>query len=473
LTVMGKYGSNNNSSKALWLVARRRGRTGSTANVFVALLALLALAFAMLLKDTAERSPLAKNNAIGVKLKNQEQIRQPPPPLTSPPALSCKEDENDFPIRAPSLIIVGGVKCGSSAFRDAFERFVARRYVVPPLRDESGFFQSHRLGEIKALREEPAGTRPRSILEDYTDAEACQLRERYLEETYDAAAIESATKTRSQVLVYERCGGCGRVPGVAPMVHRLFSADAGFRVMAVLRDPVTRLHWEYMFQARNSGGKDGKKVCLPGTFDELVQNDVRMLRSVGLSNAPTLQEYRELVANGTVTIGTREDEALFMLPDLSHEDEVRRRQDLINVVIPTGRPGGEKKNCNRNMVYHSMYSLQLPEWTSYFENGKNFMVVNYDDLRADKRRGFRDAFRFLDLPPELVDELDDATLDGFFQDPPPVSDPGIAMSKGTEEYLRKLYRPYNERLTDVLGEEWRNAWGWTDRQVGSTRPNHE
>jgi hypothetical protein len=106
-----------------------------------------------------------------------------------------------------------------------------------------------------------------------------------------------------------------------------------------------------------------------------------------------------------------------------------------------------------------MYAPQLQYWFKYFTLHQDIMVLKYRDFQTDKAGTLRRILEFIGydgapsfrLPSKDLEE--DYSPFGTSRNihPPPFTD-------ATRSYLKAFYRPYNDALADLLGEEWRGVW---------------
>jgi len=88
--------------------------------------------------------------------------------------------------------------------------------------------------------------------------------------------------------------------------------------------------------------------------------------------------------------------------------------------------------------------------------GENFLVVQFEKLIANKSAMYPQILSFLGLPHANL--TPDDYEKQFPQRRPILTDPEQLLSSGTEKYLRQFFKPYNDELADMLGEEWRGVW---------------
>jgi len=199
-----------------------------------------------------------------------------------------------------------------------------------------------------------------------TDETACKLRRDYLVTTYDLPKISAAVNHRpdDSIFVFEKTPAYVRTPGVASILHRLFGGrEHKFKVVLLLRDPVARLYSEYRFVLSNPATLN---LSFRRSFDGVVQADMELLKEANLTKAPTLEEYFQVLRQqGTASAAN----SFERWRSLTHASQLARVYNLYGKT--------EKKyNDTRNMVYNSLYSLQVREWLHYLTSARIFWWSN-------------------------------------------------------------------------------------------------
>lgn len=120
-------------------------------------------------------------------------------------------------------------------------------------------------------------------------------------------------------------------------------------------------------------------------------------------------------------------------------------------------PRKVRKYKTHGMLYRGMYARQLLPWLEEYELGKNLMVIRYEELKSDPHKVLNRVLEFVgaplyDYPQDVVNKSYSPSshrwLDSY--------DPDTEHT--TIEYLKAFYKPHNDRLADMLGEEWRDVW---------------
>jgi len=114
----------------------------------------------------------------------------------------------------------------------------------------------------------------------------------------------------------------------------------------------------------------------------------------------------------------------------------------------------------KSLVYRGLYADQLKEWLQYYTLNENLLVIRYERLNQEPTKVLKEILDFLGAP-----EFE-FPAEAFGQSYSPViwseSHNELVLSNETRTYLQRFYKPYNDELADLLGEEWRGVWdeGW-------------
>ena len=110
------------------------------------------------------------------------------------------------------------------------------------------------------------------------------------------------------------------------------------------------------------------------------------------------------------------------------------------------KPADSGKDHRRySYTQRGMYIDQIEHWLRYYPR-QQLKILNYHDLAADPAAFCDDVTRFLELPEH------EFVISGKRN----TGDYSQSMDEHSREYLTELFRPYNRRLFDFLGDDW----GW-------------
>ena len=94
---------------------------------------------------------------------------------------------------------------------------------------------------------------------------------------------------------------------------------------------------------------------------------------------------------------------------------------------------------SQSYLGRGLYALQLEIWFRYFKR-ENILIIKSEDFSKNTQRIMEQVFRFLDLPNFKIKKL--KKLSNVWEYP--------NMEKKTRDLLREFFRPYNEKLYDML-----------------------
>jgi Sulfotransferase family len=184
------------------------------------------------------------------------------------------------------------------------------------------------------------------------------------------------------------------------------------KIIISLRDPVDRLHSSYL-------GDD---------FEDEVESQLEALRRAGLIRAPPLKSF----------IPGAENASQFAITS-----RIRETQNQKGKIATKG-------------VFRGFYALQIAHWLEHFPPGKSLLVVKDFQGSDERAKALNRILEFVGASPF---EFDEGTLNAVYG---PNNGPNRKSRKPlkfkTNYYLRRLYRPYNEELAMILGDEWLGVW---------------
>ena len=202
------------------------------------------------------------------------------------------------------------------------------------------------------------------------------------------------------------------------------------KLIAVLRNPIDRL---YSHHKMNAGRN---QTTAQYRLDNAINREVWMLREAGLTHAPLLGE--------TKLPQYHNDPTAFAIPNLTRTE----RDYIIRNMLDYN-----KETADFWLLQRGMYATQLESWLQHYQVGVNLLVVQYERLHQEPTKVWNEIQDFLQVPRH---HLDQDVLRGDYS--PTKSGYKEAMSGTTREYLKQFYQPYNEKLVELLGEEWRGVW---------------
>ena len=404
-------------------------------------------------------------------------------------------------LQAPDFILAGVQKAGTTALF-ALLRFHPQ--IVPSLHFEEHFFDMRYGGLTQQLRW-GRSTNKNGIRQQHGrlagQALSCAMAQAYVER------MDFATPLQNKLVQYQRYREKQKQLQQHPYRFITFEKTPNYilwphipkaivqtcpwkpKVIIMLRNPVDRLYSHYQMyyvQQRGEeedGGFEQREVIVP-TLEELLNDELRMLRKHRLVQ-PDIPLVPSPPSNYTATDATTTS-GFFQIPNVTRQ--YRNEKDSINF-----RGFGNHGDYHR-FLYRGMYFFQLERWLSRFsadgENddvvdtaddetpqqrrrtvpqslytvGSDLLVINYEHFKRETRGVMDQVYNFVGVDPKVSFQLTDAQVRATYR-------PGIdyenrqaatqhapPLAWSTRHYLEHFYRPYNERLADLLGNEWRHVW---------------
>jgi hypothetical protein len=304
--------------------------------------------------------------------------------------------------KAPHFIIAGAQKSGTTAL---YEFLRQHPKMQASKKSEAHFFDWHY----------PQRADKKKWLEDrnfskFTSNEEyqCALQEAYGQE-FEPVLDES-------VIQFEKTPSYLFLTRIPKLIHDTCPWKP--KIIVILRNPADRAFSQYSMGIRVNGK----------SFEELVDNEIENMRSIGLSHAPPRN------ANYT------DHDPGFRIPEMSkaRTDGAHWRH--------------YRKIFANNYLQRSMYITQIDNWALYFPLRESLLVVNYERFVSHPQDVYNEILSFVGAPPFTPPV-------GFFDVRHNANAPEQnPLPDSLRQYLNSFFRPYNNRLADLLGEEWRNVW---------------
>ena len=304
---------------------------------------------------------------------------------------------------APHFIIAGAQKCGTSAL-------LAFLTEHPKIESSSSlephFFDWHYPSDV----DKEEWLTDRNLSTNLPDPDfQCALKQAYGEQ------FQVLPNTTADTFFFEKTPSylfLARVPAL--IQSTCFQKP---KIIVILRNPVDRAFSHFRMKVRTEGR----------SFEDLVDQEIDSLRSVGLSNAPLrISNYRK-------------DDPAFQIPDLTPGESERRHWKHY------------RKMFANNYLQRGMYMTQLKRWMELFPLGESLLVLNYERFKANPQEVFFQLLDFVGAPRFVPTE-------GFGTKYNTKDAPKTPISAETRHYLSAFFRPYNEMLANELGESWRGVW---------------
>jgi len=346
------------------------------------------------------------------------------------------------PLTSLAKTQIGAMKCGTTALRGILKRCpnVFQSTAVEP-----HFFDQLRETEILQTNLTATSRYGDGDTKQMSDERACRMRREYLMGEWDLAKVSKALRDNNPAHLFEKTPSYIRVPGTAAAISRLFAgqdddrSSSGVKIIALLREPISRFYSNFKFVMTM---EKSPKPFLPQTVDEMVQHDIQCMRDVNLTKAPTLYEYNERIGRGEVV----PDSEFALWEGLTLEDKIYRMSDLIRK-----NPFRSEHGYTKNMVFNSLYSLHLAEWLEYFQLGRDLKIFSFENFQEDKEEVLGGIFDFVGLSKACLSGSAQGAMNRRYNRNSAFNS---TLSSSTKDYLWRFYKPYNEELADMLGDDW-------------------
>ena len=304
----------------------------------------------------------------------------------------------------PDLIIVGAQKAGTSALRNILLQVP---YIKGSIYGEPHFWDDPRMRESGSLSRD----------------KQCQILREYYKE------FRSEDVKDPDVILFEKTPS---LLAFEQLPHTLRTVMDPFppKIVILLRDPIARYYSAFKM--------DYDRARLWNepleSFDEIVEWEVKKLKKVGF----------------------------LQVPDFSPNKRIWNASDF-------SRHGNVTINYRMKRDFglaRGFYASQVVEYMKYFRLGESLKVVEYEYFSSNKEEVLNELLVFLGREPYNWTEVElDADMGPFSQRSPArekllggSSRTYPPLRNETLAYLKLLYRPFNEELADILGDEWRGVW---------------
>jgi hypothetical protein len=306
---------------------------------------------------------------------------------------------------------------------------------------------------------------------------------------------ETATSTShrdwNSIITFEKTPSYFFLDRIPELISSTFAAPPFQlpKIIIILRNPIDRAFSHWKMGAAQKGGGKGKKLLV--SFEDLVVKEIRSMRALGLTHAPPFvwpplsQQTTTITtttSNNTDTSPTTTDSFL-----LEKSFSFQNLPNLSKTESDAAHWKHYRKMFSQNYLQRSMYSTQLERWIQYFplvqhtqQNKSLLRVIQFERFLSHPHEVFQDLLTFVGassptttpfVPPQGGFQVDfdpngrplslshtkkkNSTTHMTIRLPP---EEGYSISNETRHYLSLFFKPYNSRLADLLGEDWRDVW---------------
>jgi Sulfotransferase family len=397
--------------------------------------------------------------------------------------LPCAVNRSDpllHSVQVPSFIIAGTQKGGTTAL---FMMLRQHPNLVSTRHMEAHFFD-----RIPAVWNGTFSTTTDAT--SVAEEQKCQHQKKYFE-MFDAQKLRDRILRLQSTLespidtlyTFEKTPNYLCISRVPEYIHRI---TPWAKVLIVLRNPIDRAYSHFrMLQVqaaahrhRHGGGNNRRgghynrtfvvDKLVPKTFDEMIAEESHHLRSLNLTLAPGLALYKYAHRDEGSTeelvqrfCRLRNQTCSFTPPTLN--DRLQHFKSIFD-------DAKERRRVQCSGLSRGLYAQQLAPWLRYFVLDETLLVVRYEQFLEDRLSVLTTVLNFLGAPPfpsDLLPQNDSSytkseRLSFLGRSYSPYNTHRVdhePLRNATREYLQRFYKPYNDELADLLGEEWRDVWG--------------
>lgn len=225
-------------------------------------------------------------------------------------------------------------------------------------------------------------------------------------------------------------------------IPRIQKAYPKARFIVTLRHPIERAVSQFRMHQRNNKLSGGNSVNK--TFDSLCMEELEILRHVGLllhwkfpneSVATSLHNLQEIYLEATVN--QNEFASFFGTTAM-----IQAWKQLLQI-----------KTTSRGMIQKGLYALQLQRWLQGFVR-EQFLVISLEGTARDTQAVMQRIHAHLGIHHVPIQDTSPSNVGG--------NATTVGISEPMHKILTKLYLPFDEMLSTVLGnhqqEDWKTPW---------------
>mmetsp|Transcript_29 Transcript_29/g.65 ORF Transcript_29/g.65 Transcript_29/m.65 type:complete len:248 (+) Transcript_29:1-744(+) len=238
-------------------------------------------------------------------------------------------------------------------------------------------------------------------------------------------------------IVFEKTPSYIMYPSIAQTIDQICTWKP--KLFAILRNPVDRAWSQIQMDHRYA---DSEKLL--GIFDGAVKE----LVTNGFLKGPFIDRSDD-DREGTLSLGQflkRNSTIPFQFQDYT----LKQYAELFV------KFNGRKKNA---YLLKGLYAPQLLPWVELFSNEDRLMVKRFEQFIVEENNGDRTTLAQI---MEFSGLIDTHTSHSMASDGPrqyvKLCLTCESAPSAVREYLSYLYRPFNDLLPELLGEEWRDVW---------------
>lgn len=337
-------------------------------------------------------------------------------------------------IQVPTFILAGAQKAGTSAL---FQLLNLHPDILSSRRHEAHFFDQ--MAKVRTSDNAAIATATT------TSGKICTLRELYRNEFDLESVVERTIRKKKKkkasvvpsMITFEKSPAYLCKPRVPAHIKKVVP---WIKILLILRNPIDRAFSNWKMARQNQAYTD--------SFETAITREVLALHQLDLSTAPELRTFLKDPPAGV-------NNSHFNIP-INQTLHVRGCRDDIGAKRYKTR---ERRRLMCGYLSRGMYAQQVTNWLASFELGVNLKIVRYERFLENRTAVLQEILDYVGADSGML-QLDDKILEYDFS-------PGGRQTMQTKkekmepevrDYLSRFYKPYNDELADLLGEEWQNVW---------------
>ena len=286
-----------------------------------------------------------------------------------------------------------------------------------------------------------------------------------------AAAVVTNNKcpttstTKSNIITFEKTPSYMFLTRIPKLIHDTLVVKQRLptKIIIILRNPINRAISQYRM---------GHEVKNGQSFDELVHEEIQLMKSIGLisKNIPSL--FTTTSSSSSPIIATQNGDekhynftnldGLESLFQLSSSSSTTTKEYLKTTKYKEKWWKHYRKRFRKNYIQRSMYIIQLQYWLDYYSlNDKTLLVLNYEQFDTNPEYVYRSILEFVNVSQDTKHYIP-KTLTNPTQKLHNVlwykQKAKNLVKKETIQYLQLFFQSYNNQLINLLGEHWKNIW---------------
>ena len=275
----------------------------------------------------------------------------------------------------------------------------------------------------------------------------------------------TSTSTKNNIITFEKTPSYMFLTRIPKLIHDTLVVKQRLptKIIIILRNPINRAISQYRM---------GHEVKNGQSFDELVHEEIQLMKSIGLisKNIPSL--FTTTSSSSSPIIATQNGDekhynftnldGLESLFQLSSSSSTTTKEYFKTTKYKEKWWKHYRKRFRKNYIQRSMYIIQLQYWLDYYSlNDKTLLVLNYEQFDTNPEYVYRSILEFVNVSQDTKHYIP-KTLTNPTQKLHNVlwykQKAKNLVKKETIQYLQLFFQSYNNQLINLLGEHWKNIW---------------